>query len=124
MIGFEIFVYRADLVSNPSASWPEDEALLVSWLVGGFGGLDWINELVKEGKAVGLGGNGYPLRYTVLAKDFLPRIAAGIPKPGGGPIIGDDYYLPANWIGNPKIRERFAACPSEQLLLINAWDQS
>ena len=124
MIGFEIFVYRADLVTDPNATWPEEKALLIRWLVGGLGGLRWIDDLVKEGKAVDLGGNGYPLRYTALAKDFLPRIASGIPKPGGGPIIGEDYYLPANWIGKPAITKEFACCPAEQLLLINAWDQS
>lgn len=124
MIGFEVFVYRADLVADPSANWPEESALLVSWLVGGFHGLDWIDALVKEGKAVSLGGNGYPLRYTALAKDLLPRIAAGIPRPAGGPILGEDYFLPAGWIGKADLREGFASCPPEQLLLINAWDQS
>ena len=124
MIGFEIFVYRADLVSDPAAIWPEEHALLVSWLVGGFHGLDWIKELAKSGKAKALGGNGYPLRYTSQAKDFLPTILNGIPRPAGSPIIGDDYYLPAGWIGTPEIRENLSETPGDQLLLINAWDQS
>ena len=58
MIGFEIFVYRADLVSDREAIRREEEALLVSWLVGGFGGLRWIDARVKEGKATFVGGNG------------------------------------------------------------------
>jgi len=124
VIGFEIFVYRADLVSDPAANWPEEQALLVSWLVGGFHGLDWIDNLTKAGKANDLGGNGYPLRYTALAKDLLPIITNGIPRPAGPPIIGDEYYLPAGWIGKPEICEALSAIPSDQVLLINAWDQS
>ena len=124
MIGFELFVYRADLVSDSAAIWPEEKALLVSWLVGGFHGLDWIDALVKEGKANDLGGGGYPLRYSALAKDFLPTLLNGIPRPAGSPIIGDDYYLPAGWIGAPEIRQTLSAVPGDQLLLVNAWDQS
>lgn len=124
MIGFEIFVYRADLVSDPTASWPEEHALLISWLVGGFHGLDWIDDLAKAGKAKDLGGNGYPLRYTTLAKDFLPIVIRGIPRPAGSPIVGDDYYLPAGCIGRPQIRGVLSTIPGNQLLLINAWDQS
>lgn len=124
MIGFEIFVYRADLVVDPAAIWPEEQALLVSWLVGGFHGLDWIDDLVKAGKAKDLGGNGYPLRYTALASDFLPVILGGLPRPAGSPIIGDDYYLPAGWIGTPEVRENLSAVLGDQLLLVNAWDQS
>lgn len=124
MIGFEIFVYRADLVTDPEAYWPEEHALLASWLVGGFHGLDWIDELVKVGKANDLGGSGYPLRYTAMAKDFIPTLLKGIPRPAGSPIIGDDYYLPAGWVGKPEIQQNLSAVPGDELLLINAWDQS
>jgi hypothetical protein len=124
MIGFEVFVYRADLVADPRKSWPEEAALLVSWEVGGFGGLSWIDDLVTAGKAVALGGDGYPLRYTALARDLLPVIANGIPRPPGGPVIGEDYFLPAGWVGQPEVAEKLAECPPNQLLLINAWDQS
>lgn len=124
MLGFEILIYRADRVSNPLDIWPEEDALLVSWLVGGFDGLVWIDDLVKGGKATALGGNGYPLRYTALAQHLLPKIAGGIPSRTGGPILGEDYFLPAGWIGDPSIKQNLAECPPDQLLLINAWDQS
>lgn len=124
MIGFEIFVYRADRVDDPMASWPNEEALLVSWLVGGSSGLDWIDALVERGLATDLGGNGYPLRYTALARDLLPVIATGIPAPSDGPILGEDYYLPAGFIRDPEVRPGFDTCPCDQLLLVNAWDQS
>lgn len=91
----------------------------------GLGGLDWLEELVRQGKAVDVGGNGYPCRYKVAAKDVLVKIAAG-PPPNDGPfVIGDDYVAPGGWTGNVRIdRAKVSECSPDEGLIIEAWDQS
>jgi hypothetical protein len=49
----------------------------------GLGRLDWVYELVKAGKAINLGGNGYPCRYTATAEYLTPRI---IDEPPGAKV--------------------------------------
>ncbi len=49
------------------------ELILASWN-SSWGALEWITELVKQGKATQHGKYGYPNSYTALAKDVLPLI--------------------------------------------------
>ncbi len=99
--------------------------MLASWEVG-LGGTDWLDELIKEGKASLLSDNGgYPCRYTAKACDVLPLLMAGPPPHAGPPVFGDDYVLPGNWSGRVTIHhDRLAACPLDQVLTIDAWDLS
>lgn len=99
-------------------------SILANWEVGP-GGTDWLHRLVKAGKATQLSFSGYPNRYTAQAGDVLPLLAGGPPAHRGPAIIGDDYVMPANWKGKLILHEdRIAACPSDQVLTIDAWDQS
>jgi len=99
-------------------------AVLANWEVGP-GGLDWLRQLVKAGKASQLFFSGYPNRYTAKAGDVLPLLAGGPPAHCGPPIIGDDYVMPANWKGNVIFHhDKIAACSPDQVLTIDAWDQS
>jgi hypothetical protein len=60
MLGWHISVYRQKV---GGLSTPKGQRLAV-WQTG-LGGLDWLDELVKAGKAINLGENGgYPCRYT------------------------------------------------------------
>ncbi|PRC94733.1 hypothetical protein [Solimicrobium silvestre] len=69
--------------------------------------------------------SGYPNRYTAVAGDILPNISNGPPRHDGQTIIGDDYVMPGKWTGNVKIRrDKIAACPPDQILTIDVWDQS
>ena len=124
MLGYEIFVYRMDLIEMPEKPASKDPALLAHWTVG-LGGLDWLRELVRQGKAEFEGNSGYPERFIVAAKYILPVLKAGVPRARSPLVIGDDYVMPPNWIGDAVLHEdRIAACPAEQLLRIDAWDQS
>lgn len=100
-------------------------AILASWEVS-VGGLDWIDELVAQGRVTKLRGGGYPNLYSAKAGDVLPMLNDGPPKESGGAtIIGDDYVMPAGWRGNLQMyRDRMAACPPDHVLSIEAWDQS
>jgi hypothetical protein len=63
MLGWNLSVYRqADNRTSPATKESATNARLAVWQTG-VGGLTWLDELVKEGKAINLGGNGYPDRY-------------------------------------------------------------
>lgn len=97
---------------------------LMSWSTG-LDGLSWLDELVKQGLAQDLGGNGYPNKYSGQASIILPKIVPSLPSYEGKVVIGDDYVLEGgeNWaikINQPKID----TCKPEELLIIEAWDGS
>ena len=124
MLGFEIFVYRMDLLQGLPAAASKEPARLARWRVNLYG-LDWLDALVQEGKAQFQGNAGYPERYTIAAKYVIPVLLGGVPRSRSPLVIGDDYVMPPNWIGDVELHEdRIAACPAEQLLRIDAWDQS
>lgn len=128
MLGWQIYIHRQ--LPGQSPDKPTEESLLATW-VAGLGGLDWLDELVTAGRAVDLGGNGYPCRYTALAGDILPKIASG-PPPHSGPLVigeGDEdeeaYVSPGGWVGHVSIdHAKIAACSPHEQLIIEAWDQS
>lgn len=86
---------------------------LASWETG-LSGLRWLNNLVASGKARKLRGDGYPNRYEARAADVLPLLAEVTGR------IDFTYKL-----FKPKFdRKRIAACPSDSVVTIDAWDQS
>ena len=77
-LGWHISVYRQMNDGTAPASFgAPPSARLVVWQTG-LGGLEWLDDLVKQHKAINLGGNGYPLEYTALA--ILPDGTARQPK--------------------------------------------
>lgn len=99
-------------------------AVLANWETS-VGGIDWVQTLVEEGKAVQLLAGGYPNRYAAQADAVLPLIADGPPDHSGPTVYGEDYVMPGDWSGNVTIhRDRIAACSPNQVLTIEAWDQS
>lgn len=112
MLGWEIFVFQ---VADNSSS-------IANWKTGVFG-LRWIDELVTVGNAIDLEGNGYPNRYSIAAGVLLPIIQAGLPSNDSPLIIGDDYILSKGWNGELFL-EKLANYPADEILIIEAWDQS
>ena len=102
MLGWQVIISKGD-------------DTLCSWSTG-IGGLEWLDELVKEGKAQDQGGNGYPNLYSAKAKEILTVLSEGAPKYSGPTVIGDDYI---------KIdRSKLNNCSPDDQLTIEAWDQS
>ena len=123
MIGWWIVV-AAQTPEERDRSLDRKEAVLANWEVGP-GGIDWLQQLVREGKATWLAFNGCPNRYTAKAGDVLPLLAGGPPAHRGPAIIGDDYVMPANWKGDAIFHpDKIATCPPDQPLTIDAWDLS
>ena len=57
-----------------------EETRLAVWQAG-WGGLQWLDELVVAGHAIDFPGDGYPNYYTAKAESLLPVIADGPPAP-------------------------------------------
>lgn len=123
MIGWYIAVYQQTPAERLASH--ERSALLASWEAG-VGGLAWLDKLVAEGTAECLSRGGYPSRYTARANDLLPLIVAGPLTPNHTLIIGANHgRQPQSWIGHLKVEQpKFDACPPEQILTVDAWDQS
>jgi hypothetical protein len=115
MLGWEVFAFR-----NSSA---KRDDLVVHWMTSVFG-LDWLDQLVKYGKANDLGGNGYPNRYKVPANVLIPFLSNGLPANRSPLVIGDDYVLPEGWEGEIVRRQDPATCGSNDTLFLEVWDQS
>ena len=118
MLGWEVFVYRQSKLKS------ENESLVATWQTS-MSGLGWLDELVKEKRAAHLAGNGYPEWYFVKAGILLPIITVGLPANNSPEIIGDDYILPKNWSSDVVWNHDVVlACGENDLLIIEAWDQS
>lgn len=122
MLGWEIYIYRLHSGDTQDSLNLTNENLLASWLTG-LGGLNWIEAIVKEGKAEDLGGNGYPIRYTTTASEILAKISSEPLRHEYPLVIGDDY--PSGWISNVSFDySKISQCLPDEQLLIEAWDQS
>jgi hypothetical protein len=110
MLGWSVLV---DARTPEERDETDDESshLLAKWEAR-VSGLDFLDVLVRQGKAKKLLSGGYPERYTVKASDFLPLIAK---RPPGtmGPHSDVNLYP-----------DRIAACSPDQVLTIDAWDLS
>ena len=116
MLGWKICITQ-------ESSTDKSEYLMI-WSAG-IGGLDWLDQLVKDGLAQDLGGNGYPCRYSAKAAVLLPRVVPVLPNYEGKFVIGDDYVLAGGEHWGIKLNQsKIDACSPEETLIIEAWDES
>jgi hypothetical protein len=125
MLGFTISVHRQlNGGSSPAEFNSPQSPRLAVWQTGP-GGLYWIDDLVKEKKAITLGGDGYPFRYTAMAKHLLPQVIEG--PPDARPVWGYDPgdILGPAWEGKTaRDEEALQSYPPDEWLLVEAWDES
>jgi hypothetical protein len=125
MSGWQISVFRqADNRTAPGTMKSRNGARLAVWQAG-WGGLEWIGELVIEGKAIDLGGNGYPSCYTAIAEHLIPHILNGPPGARGVWALGSTDTINEKWEGETVIdRAAVGDCRPDEWLMIEAWDES
>lgn len=124
MLGWNISVHRVVDGAHPAHAESPLAARVAVWQAG-LWGLRWLEQLVKDGKAVGLGGDGYPFRFTAPAMYLLPVIAAGPPGEQPTWVSGLHDILLPGWLGKTTIdRDVMDACAPDEWLLVVAWDES
>jgi hypothetical protein len=109
-MGWDISVYRQpDGDASPAKAGAPPGQHLAEWHTGR---LDWLDELVKTGKAIDLGGDGYPVTYTVIAECVIPH------------IVKEDEYS-HQLFGKPAAdRAALAQCRLDEWLVVRAWDSN
>jgi hypothetical protein len=113
MLGWQVYLKR------------DSDALIAAWCVG-LGGLDWLDDLVKQGLAEDLGGNGYPCYYSAKAEIILPKIISSPPINENAKVtLGEDYILDTKDSWDVKINQnQIKNCQPDEILTIEAWDLS
>ena len=64
MLGWHIIVYKQTDGGNSPATMQSARGERIAAWITGVSGLNLFDTLVKTGKAIELGGNGYPQRFT------------------------------------------------------------
>jgi hypothetical protein len=125
MLGWHVYITRIADGGTLPAKVDAPQGILIAHWETGLEGLRWFDELVKSNKAIDLGGNGYPSRYTAQSRFLLPRILAGPPDARPGALVtADSRETPlgdgATFIESLRIR----SVKDEEWLLVDAWDLS
>src|SRR5438552_269958 len=125
MLGWHISVFRqSDGGKSPATEKSPKGTRLAVWQTG-LWGTDWLDELVKAGQAIDLGGNGYPCRYTATPEHLIPRIIDEPPHAREVWICEPGDIISDKWEGRTVIdREAAAQCRPDEWLLVEAWDES
>jgi hypothetical protein len=127
MLGWHVSVCRQPDGGHSPATFESPEgARLAVWQTD-VDGLDWLIELAKQGKAIDLGGNGYPSRFTARAEHLLPHIVSGSFPANETWIIPEGSFFPdpTAYVGKTQIdREGAEQCRSDEWLLVVVWDES
>ncbi len=115
MLGWNIFVTAINANGKKET--------LCGWSAGLLG-CQWLDDLVKQGIAKSLGGNGYPNRYELPLSVLLNRITPTPPADNSPTVIGDDYISDGS-ISNFKFHEHAVLdIDSNTVVEVEAWDQS
>jgi len=123
VLGWNISVYRLEQGAVRATTASLTSARLAVWQTG-LDGLDWIDELVKQNKAINLGGNGYPCRFTATAEHLLPHFVNGALEAHSRRSFEASGMLMEGWEDTTAIDQTaIAACRSDEWLLLVAWDE-
>ena len=128
MLGWNISVHRQKnggaAPATKAKSYLDHGPQVAVWQTSLFG-LDWIEELVKDGKAIWIAGGGYPNQYTATAKNIIPTVLKGPPRANAVWACGSHDIIYSWWAGKTVIDQPLAeACRPDEWLLIEAWDES
>ncbi len=123
MLGWHINVFKTNLDKFVAYDSSTNELRIASWSTG-MNGIDWLKKLSQESLIQELGGNGYPYRFSAKASVIIPKINFD-PLISADLIISDQCLLDEYERQTLKIDVvKISKCRANDLLLIEAWDQS
>ena len=123
MLGWHFIVHKSPCKESAEAPNGRPTQMAV-WQADG-SGLGWLDQLVGEKKAISLGGDGYPYRFTAMAKYLKTVILGGPPyaRSAWGFEHGD--ILTSGWKGRTGIDQNaWETCDPDEWLSIDVWDES
>ena len=126
MIGWRISVYRQTNGGNSPAefSYANVGPLVAVWSSAS-DGLGWFEDLAEQGKAIALGGDGYPFEFTAKTIDLETEFIEGSAGVNQISILDPKEPVPSLWDGWMCVyREELKACHPDEWLLIKVFDQS
>jgi hypothetical protein len=123
--GWHVSIYRqTDGRSSPATSETKEGARLAVWQTA-WDGLRWLDELMKQEKAIDLGGCGYPNRYTARARFLTGYVRVGPPHAKAVWSSGPQDVITDKWEGKTVLDvAESAACDPDEWLIVEAWDES
>ena len=125
MLGWHISIYRQQAGGQSPATWDTAQGARIAVWQTGVDGLGWLNELVRSGKAVDLGGNGYPSKYAGTAEFLLPPIMEDPPEAREHWLLDAGDLVTAAWEGGTVTdRAAVSQCPPGEWLVVEVWDES
>jgi hypothetical protein len=125
MLGWHISIYRQTDEGKSPATFESPEGSRLAVWQAGVGGLDWLSKLIDEGKAISLGGSGYPYRFTATAAHLIPHFIESPPQAHDKWLLGAGDIVTDNWEGKTVIDGNAATqCRPDEWLLVEAWDES
>jgi len=125
MLGWRCYVFRqADEGKSPATLSSRLGSRVAEWRAD-FSGTDWLEQLSASANAMSLGGDGYPLRYTVKAKILLPHLASGLPGAREAWPREPGDIVTTKWQDKATINQNaLRACEPDEWLMVEAWDES
>lgn len=125
MLGWHISVYRTPADAHPPASTNTPARTRIGVWQTGLGGLDWIDALIQSGKGRQTKAGGYPNSYLIAASHIVPVILEGPPEARSVWLCEPGAVLNDKWVGKTMIDEvAVKQCATDELLLVEAWDES
>ena len=88
-------------------------------------GIDWLDQLANEGRAVSLGGDGYPFRYTIQTTILSSFLSSGPPGAREHWLRESGDIVTEDWKGETTVYEGvLTGCQPNEWLMIEVWDES
>lgn len=125
MLGWHITVYRQTAGEFAPAEFETTPGFRLAVWQTGLLGLHWIKALVKAGRVIDLGGNGYPYRYTAQVKEITQQILDGPPEAKVTWSREAFDNITEGWVGRTLVEtDELKRCDPDEWLLIEVFDES
>jgi len=125
MLGWLISFYRKK--DNQQSSATKDSAIgkqIATWQTG-LNGIEWIDKLVTESKAIAIGGDGYPFLYTSTTRHIISIIVDGPPSANKVWNYDEHSLITEGWKGRTIIDyEEIKHLQADEWLIIEVFDES